>query len=41
MDEDTAMGKERVRVRSFVEARKGKKKSYLKGYLAAIKRLVL
>ena len=40
MDEDTAMWKEGVRVRSFMEAQKGKK-SNLKGYLAAIKRLIL
>ena len=41
MEEDMAMSKEGVRVRSFMEAQKGKKKSYLKGYLAAIKRLLL
>jgi len=34
-------GGEGVRVRSFMEAHKGTKKSYLKGYLAAIKRLML
>ena len=30
MDEDTVMWKEGVRVRLFMEAQKGKKKSYLK-----------
>ena len=34
-------GGEGVHVRSFMEAHKGTKKSYLKGYLAAIKRLIL
>ena len=38
MDEDTAMWKEGVRVRSFMEAQKGKK-ILMKGYLAATKRL--
>ena len=37
MGEDTAMWKEDVK--SFMEAQKAKKKSCLKGYLAAIKRL--
>ena len=41
MDEDTAAWKEGVRVRSFMGAQKGKKKSYLEGYLAAIIRLIL
>ena len=37
---DTAMSKEGVRVRSFMEAQKGKQKSCLKSYLAAIERLI-
>ena len=41
MDKDMAMWMEGVRVRSFMETQKGKKKSYLKGYLATIKRLML
>ena len=42
MDENTAMRKEGVRVRSLILLKPRKaKKSYLKGYLAAIKRLML
>ena len=39
MDEDTAMWKKDVR--PLMKAQKGKKISCLKGYLAAIKRLML
>ena len=41
MDQDTAMWKEGVRVTSFMEAQNCTKKSYLKGYLTAIKILML
>ena len=39
MDEDMEMWKEGVRVTSFMEVQKGKTKSYLKSYLAAIKKI--
>ena len=42
MDEDPAMWKEGVRVRSlFYGSPERQKKSYLKSYLASIKRLML
>ena len=39
MDEDTAMWKEGVRVRSFMEAQKGKKKSYSKSHFSHNKKI--